>query len=72
VERDNLLSLGWSDEGIGWYSNDNETTPMYRLYNPNATGDKEAGAHHYTQSKEEVDFLISQGWNAEGIGWYGL
>ena len=40
-----------------------ETTPMYRLYNPNS------GEHFYTGSTEERDNLITAGWNYEGIAW---
>ncbi len=69
-ERDKLISAGWTDEGIGWYSESKETgKPLYRLYNPNATG---AGSHHYTTSTRERDKLVQQGWNDEGIAWYGL
>ena len=63
-----LISVGWNDEGIGWYSDDNGAVPLYRQYNPNA----KAGSHNYTTSKGENDFLAANGWNAEGIGWYGL
>ena len=35
-------------------------------YNPNA------GDHHYTLSSKERDYLVSVGWNYEGIGWYGI
>ena len=45
---------------------------LYRLYNPNATGQYEAGAHHYTKDENEVNTLVGLGWRAEGIGWYGL
>lgn len=40
-----------------------ETTPMYRLYNPNS------GEHFYTGSIEERDGLDEIGWNYEGIAW---
>ena len=40
-----------------------QTTPMYRLYNPNS------GEHFYTGSMEEKDNLVSVGWNYEGIAW---
>ncbi|MBE6466799.1 hypothetical protein [Denitrobacterium detoxificans] len=40
------------------------TVAMNRLYNPNG------GDHHYTMSAEERDWLVSLGWNYEGIGWY--
>ena len=71
-EKDFLVGLGWNDEGIGWYSDDSQGTPLYRLYNPNATGDQEAGGHHYTKDTAERDRLIGLGWNDEGIGWYGV
>ena len=65
AERDKLISVGWTDEGIGWYA---PTTgdPVYRLYNQYAPG----GDHHYTMDKAEYDFLVSVGWTGEGIGWY--
>ena len=68
AERDNLVKVGWKYEGIGWYSETNNGVPVYRLYNPNATG---AGAHHYTTSAAERDKLKTVGWRDEGIGWFG-
>ena len=64
AEKDNLVSLGWKYEGIGWKAPEKSDTPVYRLYNPNA------GDHHYTTNKAERDNLISIGWKDEGIGWY--
>ncbi len=46
-ERDDLIALGWKDEGIGWYSAETEDIPLFRLYNPNALM---AGAHHALRS----------------------
>ena len=40
-----------------------KTVPMYRIYNPNS------GEHFYTASVGEKDYLVSLGWNYEGIGW---
>ena len=40
-----------------------ETTPMYRLFNPNT------GEHFYTGSIEERDMLDEAGWNYEGVAW---
>ncbi|MBQ1822750.1 MAG: hypothetical protein II123_04845 [Lachnospiraceae bacterium] len=48
------------------------TTSLYRLYNPNAKGAQEAGAHHYTTNAAERDSLYKIGWKKEGTGWYGL
>ena len=70
-ERTNCINAGWNDEGIGWYSDDSQGTPLYRLYNPNATGQYEAGGHHYTKDVNEKNSLIANGWRDEGIGWYG-
>jgi hypothetical protein len=64
AEFENLVNLGWQDEGIGWIAPATSNTPVYRLYNPNA------GEHHYTTSVGERDNLVSLGWNDEGIGWY--
>ena len=64
AEKDNLVSLGWTFEGVGWKAPATSNTPVYRVYNPNA------GDHHYTTNKAEKDLLISVGWKDEGIGWY--
>lgn len=69
-EKNILVSVGWKDEEIGWYSAPaNGNVPVYREYNPNA---KAAGAHNYTTNKVENDFLLSVGWLNEGIAWYAL
>ncbi len=71
-EKDYLDAIGWNYESIAFYSDDNKGVPMYRLFNPNATGAKQAGAHHYTKDAGERDYLIATGWNYEGISWYGM
>jgi hypothetical protein len=63
AEKDHLVSVGWRDEGIGWYgavSGD----PVYRVYNPNARG----GDHYYTVSKAEADGLVALGWQMDNNG----
>ena len=62
-ECDNLISVGWNYEGVGWTA-PRSGSPVYRLYNPNA------GDHHYTVDAGERDMLVSVGWNYEGVGWY--
>ena len=72
-----LVSLGWQYEGVAWNSAPPSTnegyrtdSPQFRMYNPNTeTG---LGSHHYTGSWEEVEWLVSLGWNYEGISWYSL
>ena len=68
TERDYLISIGWNYEGIGWYSDDARSVPLYRQYNPNAF----ANNHNYTTSYDENNYLVSLGWQAEGVGWYGV
>ena len=68
-ERDTLVSYGWKYENVGWYTALATETPVYRQYNPNATG---AGSHNYTTDKAENDHLVSLGWTPEGIAWFGL
>ena len=64
AERNTLISVGWNDEGIGWFAPIHSNTPVYRLYNPYA------GEHHYTMNTGERDALVAAGWRYEGIGWY--
>lgn len=71
-ERDGLQAAGWRYEGVAWNSDDDEGQPVYRLYNPNAYSTGGSGAHHYTTSEEERDYLVSLGWRDEGIAWYGV
>lgn len=62
-ERDQLVSLGWNDEGISFYVSTKKGTPVYRNYNPND------GNHNWTESKFEHDHLNSVGWDNEGVAW---
>ena len=62
-EKNKLVTLGWADEGIGWWAPKSSGSPVYRLYN------RYAGDHHYTTSKSEYDMLGTVGWNKEGVGW---
>ena len=64
-----LHSLGWNYENTAWCVNDECTKDVYRLYNPNATGIYEVGAHHYTADEGEKDWLVGLGWQYEGVGW---
>ena len=63
-ERNHLVKVGWRYEGIAWQSGG--STPVYRLYNPNA----KTGTHHYTLHAYEKDNLVRAGWRYEGIGFY--
>ncbi len=65
-EKANLVSLGWTDEGVGWTAPTTSNTPVYRLYNKYVAG----GDHHYTTDTAERDNLVKAGWINEGIGWY--
>ncbi len=65
-EKDNLVSIGWQYEGIGWFSDG--PVALHRLYNPNA----DAGSHHYTPSVAEKSNLEAAGWKYEGVSWFGL
>ncbi len=67
-ERDHLVSVGWTYEGVGWYSDDAKGVPLYRQYNPHAR----TGTHNYTASESENGHLLAVGWRGEGIGWYGV
>ena len=63
TEKSYLVSIGWTDEGVGWYA-PSTGDKVYRLYNPYS------GEHHYTMSSTERDTLDKLGWDYEGVGWY--
>lgn len=63
-EVDNLVKLGWKDEGTAWTAPSYSSTPVYRLYNPYS------GDHFYTQDAGEYQYLGSIGWNQEGVAFY--
>ena len=65
-EQIDLVRLGWTDEGTGWYAPKVTTIPVYRLYNRYVDG----GDHHYTTSSDEKDACVEAGWSYEGIAWY--
>ncbi len=66
TEHENLVKIGWTDEGEGWIAPEKSSKPVYRLYNKYVDG----GDHHYTMSEEEKDDCVKAGWTDEGIGWY--
>lgn len=68
-EMTHLRTIGWNLEGTAWYVNSDCTKDVYRLYNPNATGIYAAGAHIHLTNPVERDWLISLGWQYEGVGW---
>lgn len=63
AEKLNLQNVGWRDEGLGWISS-SSGTPVYRLYNPHASG----GDHYYTKSKYEAQQLVNKGWRWDNNG----
>ena len=65
-EKAYLVSVGWTDEGIGWYAPSTSKTQVWRLYNKYVEG----GDHHYTTDTQERDTLVKAGWISEGRGWY--
>lgn len=62
-ERDNLVGLGWQDEGVAWEAPSESGTPVFRLY-------REGSGHRYTTSTDERDSLIDAGWHYEGIAFW--
>ena len=65
IEREDLRSVGWTYEGVGWCAPKSGYS-VYRLYNPWAPG----GDHHYTMDQNEYNNLIKVGWKGEGVAWY--
>lgn len=66
-EKNALVSLGWNDEGVAFYTSKNpKDTPVYRVYNEND------GNHYYTMDANEALALISMGWQNEGIAFFTI
>ncbi|MFC4651726.1 hypothetical protein ACFO26_02255 [Lactococcus nasutitermitis] len=63
-ERDVDVRAGWRYEGIGWVAPKTSSTPVYRVYNPHATG----GDHYYTKSNYEAQSLVKKGWKWDNNG----
>ena len=61
VERDNLISVGWQYEGVGFTFPLTTGKPVHRLFQPST------GEHLYTMDEAEKAKLMAEGWNYEGI-----
>lgn len=64
TEQFSAIRAGWKNEGVGWVAPIHSNTPIYRVYNPNATG----GDHYYTKSKYEAQSLVNKGWRWDDNG----
>ena len=63
-EYEHLYSLGWSQEGIAFFSADKDTgAPIHRLFNRWFARD----THLFTTDKSEHDNLVKIGRSGEGI-----
>jgi hypothetical protein len=75
-ERDALIEEGWVDEGIAFYSADPATgIALLRQFNPNVDPEaatNNSGSHNYTTDQAENDYLVSIGWQAEDVAFYGM
>lgn len=63
-EKDFLVKVGYTDDGIAFVTATESKYPVYRVYNPNS------GMHLYTVNEGERDFLVSIGYNSEGVAFY--
>jgi len=64
AEISNLVTAGWTKEGIVFYSPLSSANPIYRLYNSNT------GNHIFVASATEKNNLANSGWSFEGIAFY--
>jgi|GEM_PF-2088372 len=72
-EKNYLISSGWNYEGVAWHSKttgDACEVPVYRLFCPYTN--EALKSHIYTMDKGERDYLISMGWNDEGVCWNSM
>lgn len=63
-ERDALVRLGWTCEGVAFRYADEDPT-IWRGCN------QYADDHLWTTSRHELDVAVSNGWNDEGVA-YGV
>lgn len=63
-ERDGLVGIGWSYEGIAWTAPKSAEIPVYRMYN------RGNGDHFYTQDFATCEGLQEAGWEYEGVPWF--
>jgi hypothetical protein len=64
TEYNNLVSTGYSGDGIDFYADppgSNDGFPVYRLYNSTT------GQHYWTGDATEEQTLIQDGWTSEGV-----
>ena len=59
AEKNADVKAGWTYEGVGWQAPAKTSSPVYRVYNPNAKG----GDHYYTKSLAEAKSLVKVGWH---------
>ena len=64
TEREMCISVGWKDEGIGWYAPQTSDWPVRRLYHA------PTGSHVYSQNPIEMEMLVNAGWKLEGVAFY--
>lgn len=63
-ERDELIGLGWDDEGTAWVGLTYSKTPVYRLFN------EYNREHLYTTDEDEKNDLMKLGWSYEKVAFY--
>jgi surface protein len=75
-EKAALIEEGWVDEGVAFYSADPEDgIALLRQFNPFVDPDaatNNSGSHNYTTDQVENDYLVSLGWQAEDVAFYGM
>jgi surface protein len=75
-EKDALIAEGWKYEGVAFYSAEPEDgIALLRQFNPNVDPEaatNNSGSHNYTTDQVENDYLVSLGWQAEDVAFYGM
>ena len=59
-----LASIGWSPEGVAWFTPKVSAYPVHRLFHLGID------AHHFTSDQHEIRVLTSQDWTDEGVLFY--
>ena len=64
AEIDSMVKAGWDNQGVKFYTAQNGSKAVKRLYNKYTAGP----AHHYTADQNEIDHAVKAGWQLDFNG----
>ena len=74
AEVSSLIEAGWQKDDALFYSasvSEDNSVPVFGVYNPNAYALGMSGAHHFTINADEIRGLLDLGWQEGYIKFFG-